>query len=125
MAAINNLGNKVIVFRRELKFEVYNLDEKGQIVGSDVIDILKEVRATVDKNFFVSSFDMVYDLRITQNQKLMRVDLQIGKRFVFIDARLSDSVVSMVTGRRYQDRSCLGVLEGSPEFKENRDLPQL
>ena len=101
LAAINNLGSKVIVFRRELKFEVYNLDDKGQTISSDVIDLMKEIRATIDKSFFISSFDIVHDLRITQNQKLMRVDLQVGKKFVFVDARLSDSVVSMVTGRRY------------------------
>jgi hypothetical protein len=49
---ISNDGSKIIVYRKELVFEVFTvLNDK--VIDKDIIDLDREIRATIDKNFMM------------------------------------------------------------------------
>ena len=72
----------------------------------------KEVQANGNPGFMLAAADRVTDLRIMENNTVLRVDFTKGKEHFFIDVNLADSVAKMCKVKQFEDRSAFALEAG-------------
>lgn len=101
MACSSDDASIVITHRGNMKFTVYNCKEANSCSKKDSIDLVKEVRANGNAGFNCDKGDKVTDLRLVEDDKLLRVDYSKKDIHYIIDVQLADSVAKMRKIKRF------------------------
>lgn len=108
LSCVNDTASIVVVHRGNLIFTVYNVTGQDPR-QTDTIDLEKEVKANGNPGFELVIGDKVTDLRLLQDDMILRVSFTKNKQCYLIDVQLSDSVAQMRKIRRFEDRSAFAL----------------
>ena len=112
LACISDNFSVVIVYRGKFTFTVYDCSG-SEAQKKDEIDLVKEVSANGNPGFSVSQADRVTDMRLVENDNILRIDFCKNKENFIIDVQLSDSVAKMRKVKNFEDRSAFTLEAGT------------
>lgn len=111
MSCINTGATTAVVHRGKLIFTVY-LCEGTDVTKKDEVNLMKEVVANGNPGFNWTQSDKVTDVRIVEEDSILRVDFTKEKEHFQIDMQLSDNVAKMRKINRFEDRSAFTLEQG-------------